>query len=159
MGQSMYVFLKFAVTYMIWNNRTDILCPCDRYKNLVALDPFSGSLRTRLLRNGLYCCLSCLIMIFPNLRKYHAWCIAKILCMSLVDGVVCSVQGRVPWVYSSWSRCQGQVNEYTHNSYKRFNSRYEAKEDYLQFLMQVPKIVVPDQGSSSWTIGCTLHRV
>jgi ribonuclease HI len=47
-------------------------------------------------------------------------------------------RGRVPGVYSSWRQCQDQVDRYTSNSYKRFNTREEAEEDYLQFLMEVP---------------------
>jgi hypothetical protein len=44
--------MKIAVVHRYQNNRTHILCPCCRCKNLVALDPFSGSLMAYLLRNG-----------------------------------------------------------------------------------------------------------
>jgi hypothetical protein len=37
------------------------------------------------------------------------------------------------------------VDGYTHNSYKKFNTREEAEEDYLQFLMEVPQEVDHDQ--------------
>jgi ribonuclease HI len=38
-------------------------------------------------------------------------------------------RGRVPGVYNLWRRCEDQVDGYTSNSYKRFNTREKAEED------------------------------
>jgi hypothetical protein len=83
-------------------------------------------------------------MSFTNLLIYDAL-LKSYACQSLADGVVCSVQGKGSRGLQFMRRRQDQVDGYTHNSYKKFNTREEAEEGYLQFLMEVPQEVDHDQ--------------
>ena len=41
-------------------------------------------------------------------------------------------RGEVPGVYEKWEDCLAQVNGWPDNSYKGFQTRQEAEDDYLQ---------------------------
>jgi hypothetical protein len=43
--------------------------------------------------------------------------------------------GRQPGVYSSWRICQAQVNGFSNNSYRGYQTLEEAVEEFNQFLV------------------------
>jgi viroplasmin and RNaseH domain-containing protein len=43
-------------------------------------------------------------------------------------------RGRQPRVYSSWRICQPQVNGFSNNSYRGYQTLEEAVEEFNQFL-------------------------
>ena len=43
-------------------------------------------------------------------------------------------RGRVRGIYSSWRVCQDQVNGYSNNSYRGYETLKEAQQEYLTFL-------------------------
>jgi ATP-dependent DNA helicase PIF1 len=46
--------------------------------------------------------------------------------------VVC--KGVIPGIYTTWSECELQVNAYTGNHFKKFDSKKEAEKYYLDFI-------------------------
>ena len=45
-------WMQCATNDMVWNNRTDIRCPCRRCKLECVTEPGSGVLQIHLMRNG-----------------------------------------------------------------------------------------------------------
>jgi ribonuclease HI len=44
-------------------------------------------------------------------------------------------RGRQPGVYSSWRICQAQLNGFSKNDYKGYQTLEEAEEEFNQFLV------------------------